>query len=279
MEISDEEFFNALKTVFSVLPTLFISDVALAITDKENFILFKQADTFQLNISEGMPLVDGGVCIKAIRTGERQSLHYSKEIFGFPIAAYGIPIINPSTNNVVGTVTYGVSLEKENEVIEMADELQAFSQELTASSEELASSTEELASNSQNVNNLINETQIGITNMNDIIKYIKSIADTTNLLGLNASIEAARAGEYGKGFSVVAAEIRKLAANSKNSTAQINETLSKIKTNINSIINVLNEFSATSATQADQATQIALGSQRLNELSNKLLQLSESISK
>lgn len=169
-----------------------------------------------------------------------------------------------------------ISEEKQSKEIEMANELQAFSQELAASSEELAGSTQKMSSNSENVGNLINETQEGIASMDDIIKYIKSIADTTNLLGLNASIEAARAGEHGRGFSVVAGEIRKLAANSKDSTRQINDTLAKVKENINSIVNVLNEFSTSSKSQAAQAEQIASGSQKLSELSTKLLNMSDS---
>lgn len=277
MKVSDEEFFTSVKATFSVLPTLFSSDLAITITDKEKFILLKQAETFKLAVNEGMPLANGGVSEKAIKTRKRHSLPYPKEAFGFPIMAYGIPLINPSTDNIVGTITYAISLEKENEVIEMANELQRFSEELATSSAELATSTEALSSNSQNVNNLVNETHVSITSMDDIIKYIKSIADTTNLLGLNASIEAARAGDHGRGFAVVAEEIRKLATNSKDSTGQINVTLAKIKEDINKIVCVLNEFSATSQTQADQAEHIACGSQKLSELSAKLLNLADSI--
>jgi len=279
MKISDEEFFGALKTGFSVLPTLFTCDVAMSITDKEKFVLFKQAETFKLNINEDMPIVKDGVSENAIKTRSRQTINYPKEAFGFPINAYGVPIVNPSTNNVVGTITYAISLQKENQLNEMIDDIQIFSEELAASSEELSASTQEIAANSQNVNSLINETQSSIASMDSIISYIKSIANTTNLLGLNAAIEAARAGEHGKGFNVVAGEIRKLASNSKDSTGQISETLATITTNINSIVNVLSNFSAIVETQAAQAEQIASGNQRLSEVSNNLLKLSEDLSK
>lgn len=267
----DEELLTALKTVFTVIPNLFYSDVAICISDTNKLVFLQQAKTFKLNISEGGLIANDPLTQKALSSRKKESAKIPKEVYGFPISAYSIPVINPDTNSIVSTINIAVSLEKEHEIFEIVSELQAFSEELTASSEELASSTQELTSNSENVNNLVDQTQLGIKSMDTIIQYITSIANTTNLLGLNAAIEASRAGEHGRGFTVVASEIRKLAESSKSSTGQINETLATITKNINSIIDVCNNFYATGELNTAQAEQLSLGSQRLSELSTKLL--------
>jgi methyl-accepting chemotaxis protein len=72
----------------------------------------------------------------------------------------------------------------------------------------------------------LNEQNIHIS---EILESVNEIAEQSNLLAVNASIEAARAGDHGRGFSVVATEVRNLAEQSKRSTRQINRILSEIR--------------------------------------------------
>jgi uncharacterized protein YukE len=277
MYLNDEEFIDIIKKVFNVLCSVFVNDTGISITDTERFLLTKQAKSFKLDIQEGNNLLEEGISQKAIVTRQKQVQRYPQEAFGFPITAYALPLINKDTNNVVGTITYAVSQEKENNVVETSKELQKFSQQLSSSSNDLADSSQELSASSQSFNTNIDSIQQQIKNMDEILNYINNVANTTNLLGLNAAIEAARAGEHGKGFAVVAGEIRKLAQSSKSSTDRITATLTTMRDNINNMIDSISTFVEVSEEQLIQTQQVAAGADRLNELSANLLKISENL--
>lgn len=104
-------------------------------------------------------------------------------------------------------------------------EAHELSQEGMQGMEDLSASATEVARSKEEVSGAIEGLRTSLEEAKKILELIRSIADQTNLLSLNASIEAARAGEQGKGFAVVAGEIQKLSGETSDATDKIHEIL------------------------------------------------------
>lgn len=112
-----------------------------------------------------------------------------------------------------------------------------------------------LASEMQSSSQVIQDLETQSESIGTVLDVIRGIAEQTNLLALNAAIEAARAGEQGRGFAVVADEVRTLASRTQESTEEINDMIGKLQTGARNAVSAMNLGTTQTEKSVEQAVQ------------------------
>lgn len=124
---------------------------------------------------------------------------------------------------------------------------------------------------------VINNLSADSRQIGSVLEVIQGIAEQTNLLALNAAIEAARAGEQGRGFAVVADEVRNLAQRTQDSTRQIQAVIEKMQTSTTKAVEVMHEGQAQAEVSVEQAKAAGESLQAINHSVSKISDMNTQI--
>ncbi|WP_432464489.1 methyl-accepting chemotaxis protein [Agarivorans sp. QJM3NY_33] len=175
-----------------------------------------------------------------------QSQQEQMELLGSAMTQMSATIVQIASNaEVAANKTQNVSASAQNGSLIM---------------QKMAEGTKEDAAHIHSSSQHVDELNSGVIQINEMTKMIEDISEQTNLLALNAAIEAARAGAHGRGFSVVADEVRNLASRTQQSTHQIQSTIQTLNSKAKHSLNAM-QIIASNVEQAvnainNQATEI-----------------------
>jgi len=272
----EEEILQAFVKVLPYLPYFFDDDISVALTDKTMFLCNQSCESIPVKSLPGDLIPEGGAASNAIKSGKVIVKEVSKEIYGVPFKSYAVPIQNQA-GEIVGSVLVARNLQRSKKLLSISRELASAFVQISNAVNELSEDIQKLALMNNDITEKSFKAAEYTKGTNEVLNFIQKIAAQSNLLGLNASIEAARAGNSGKGFQVVAQEIRKMSMNTTDSIKKISGVLNNIEDSIDDISQGIKESNSIFHGQIAVLEEIAASVTELNSTIQTLEELSEQI--
>jgi len=257
------------------LRQLYGEEVGFSVSTIDKYVLYQRGRRMDHGITPGDPVKKGGLNDQAMSSAGRVTTQVSADVFGFPYRGVGIPLMEDGC--VVGSMTMFQSVEIQDKLQQMARKMSSSVESVSSGSSGLAASAEELAATSAEFATNTEKIRDDVKEMDAIITLVREIASQTHLLGLNAAIEAARAGDLGRGFNVVAEEVRKLAGHTQSSAKEVAEKLNRIKNTIDALAEHVLQVAAVSEEQAATSEEISSNIHDIEPMGKELITVSRQL--
>lgn len=267
--ISDNIILDSFNNLIPYLHYFFEDDIAVGINDNEKCIRFETNVNIPVNVGAGDLIQSGSATYECTKSGQPVSLIVPKEVLGTSLKSIAVPVKDEG-GKVVGSFSIARSLKRQGEMLDISRSLSLALEQISAAINEVSTGIQYVADSNTRLLQTIDEAQCQAKDTDDVLKFVKNVAEQTNLLGLNAAIEAARAGESGRSFSIVAQEIRKLSISSGKSINDINNILKKLQNSVGGISKNINEANGVFQEQASAVEQINASIQELSSTSKAL---------
>jgi len=229
------------------------------------------------SISVGYELREQDIAYRVIQSKQPVMEEIDASRYGIPISIANYPLFDDDNSEIVATL--GIVTPKRTAVTlrEMSHNLEIGLEGIAVAIQQLATSATEIHSNEEALNSTIMEIIKISEEINEVSVFIKKIADETKMLGLNAAIEAARAGDAGRGFGVVAEEIRKLSAQSKSTVPKIKQLTDTIKRKVEEASEKSYRSLDASQGQAAASEEITASVEEITSMSEELSNIAKTL--